>query len=295
MKIPSILKAVYQNFPVVRELTQVREEIKGLRDTLIQAEVKHAVEKIDREIKENPRYADARKLNRFEFQVYSQSGEDGILREIFRRISPGDRTFVEIGVGDGLENNTAFLLSAGWKGFWVDSNEYFEKTVREHPDLGGGVLRTSRCFVTREQIAGLFENLGVPREFDLLSIDIDMNTYYIWEALAEYRPRVVVVEYNAALPSDVEWKVRYGADRVADLSHNFGASLKAYENLGRRLGYTLVGCDFTGTNAFFVRADLADEKLFAAPFTSENHYEPPKYYLHHRRGHGATLLDRMPS
>jgi hypothetical protein len=295
MSMRAILKRVYQNLPLLRELTQVREEIKCVRDTLIQAEVKHAVEKVDREIRENPRYADARKLNRFEFQVYSQSGEDGIVREIFRRIPPADRTFVEIGVGDGLENNTAFLLSMGWKGFWVDANEYFEKTVRDHPELGGGVLQTARCFVTREEIAGIFEKIGVPREFDFLSIDIDMNTYYIWEALAGYRPRVVVVEYNAALPADVDWKVHYRADRVADLSHNFGASLKAYENLGRRLGYALVGCDFTGTNAFFVRNDLADEKIFAAPFTSENHYEPPKYYLHHRRGHGATLLDRMPS
>ncbi len=48
--------------------------------------------------------------------MFSQSGEDGILGEIFRRIGTTERRFVEIGVGNGLENNTAYLLAQGWHG-----------------------------------------------------------------------------------------------------------------------------------------------------------------------------------
>jgi hypothetical protein len=124
------------------------------------------------------------------------------------------------------------------------------------------------------------------------STDIDQNTYYAWEGLSGYRPRVVVVEYNGAVPPDVEWKVRYRSSRIWDGTQNFGASLKGYETLGRRFGYSLVGCDFVGTNAFFVRNDLTADK-FAEPFTSENHYEPPRYWMAHRRSHPPAILDRI--
>src|SRR5512135_8523 len=69
-----------------------------------------------------PRYADPKRLHRFEHQVYSQNGEDGAVAEIFRRIGTTDKFFVEIGVGDGLENNTVNLLSEGWRGVWVDGD-----------------------------------------------------------------------------------------------------------------------------------------------------------------------------
>jgi hypothetical protein len=138
----------------------------------------------------------------------------------------------------------------------------------------------------------LFEGLGVPRYFDLLSLDIDQNTFYIWEALHEFKPRVVVVEYNASIPPDIDWKVQYVAKGAWDGTHNFGASLKAFEKLGTQLGYSLVGCDFLGVNAFFVRDDLVADK-FAGPFTAENHYEPPRFQCYsHRQGHPRAIMDR---
>jgi hypothetical protein len=285
----SWLKNSYFRLPIVRELRQIRAALQAL-----QVRGDHTAETIrmlDLELERHPRYADPRRLQRSAFQVCSQNGEDGVIHEIFRRIGPTDRTFAEVGVGDGSENNTAFLLSQGWTGFWLDGSDNVLRTIAERPDLRNGCVKTRISFVTRENIAGLFAELGVPKEFDLLSLDIDQNTYYAWESLGDYRPRVVVVEYNASLPADVEWKVHYDAKRMWDGSHNFGASLKAFETLGRRLGYSLVGCEFIGSNAFFVRDDLLGDK-FAAPFTAENHYEPPRFALLHRRGHAAQILDR---
>jgi hypothetical protein len=89
-------------------------------------------------------------------------------------------------------------------------------------------------FITKENIAGALEAARVPNEFDLLSIDVDLNTYWVWEALASFRPRVVVVEYNATFPSSVAWIAEYAADKTWDGTFNFGASLKAYERLGKR-------------------------------------------------------------
>ena len=282
----NLIEKFYRGLPIVRELFQIRDSLRHGLSTL------HATQFMrdwELELSRNPRYAEPRRLVRHSFQVNSQSGEDGILHEIFRRIGTRDRVFVEIGLESGLESNTAFLLAQNWRGYWIDSGTAFQRTLDQYR-IGPDRVKSAVSFVTRENIAPLLQSLGVPREFDLLSIDIDQNTYYAWEALQEYRPRVVVIEFNAALPPDLDWKVVYDPQRVWDGSQNFGASLKALELLGCRMGYALVGCDLAGTNAFFVREELTGEK-FAAPFTSENHYEPVRYSLLHRRGHRAAILD----
>jgi len=282
----TLIEKFYRGLPVVRELFQIRDSLRHELSTLKTIQLMRDWEL---DLERHPRYGDPRRLPRYSFQVNSQSGEDGILHEIFRRIGSGDRVFVEIGLEDGLESNTAFLLAKGWRGYWIDSDAAFQRTLAEY-GIGPDLVRSAVSFVTRENVASLLRSLSVPREFDLLSIDIDQNTYYAWEALREYRPRVVVIEYNAALPPDLDWKVAYDPRRLWDGSQNFGASLKALELLGRRLEYALVGCDLAGTNAFFVREDLAGEN-FAAPFTAENHHEPVRYALLHRRGHRRGLLD----
>jgi hypothetical protein len=239
----------------------------------------------------NPHIQDPRNLQRYGFQVNSQNLEDGMIREIFRRIGTSNRVFVEIGVGNGIENNTAFLLAQGWKGFWVDSSSEFLKVTRSRLDLQDGCLTSLVASVCAENAPVLLSELQVPTEFDLLSLDVDQNTFYVWEALHAFHPRVVVVEYNATIPPDLDWMVRYAADRTWDGTQNFGASLKAYEKLGRRLGYSLVGCDFNGVNAFFVQNELTADK-FLVPFTAENHYEPPRYVFSRCWGHDKSILDR---
>jgi hypothetical protein len=277
----------YRKLPLIRD---VREIQAGLRDLKADLTAALAVRVQDLELARHPRYADPARLIRHQAQVSSQNGEDGIIHEIFRRIGTTSRIFAEVGVGDGRQNNTAFLVSQGWKGYWVDGDPGFLAAL-EREDLPTGTVQSRIALVTRENIADIFRQLGVPEEFDLLSVDIDQNTYYAWEGLRRFRPRVVVVEYNAAVPSDLAWKVRYRPDRTWDRTQNFGASLKAFEQLGREIGYSLVGCDFLGINAFFVRSDLTAGH-FVEPFTAENHHEPPRYSLVHRRSHPPSILDR---
>lgn len=284
--------------PGAPDTQQLAANIEALRRSV--HEVSHSVGSLycsflvwlnDFEAARNPRYADPKRLTPHAFQVTSQNGEDGILHEIFRRVGTTDRIFAEIGVGTGNENNTAFLLSQGWTGYWIDGADHMLRTLADRPDIEPSQLVPAVDFVTRESIAPLFAKLGVPKTFDLLSIDVDQNTYYVWEGLEEYRPRVVVVEYNGALPPDVDWKVRYDPKRTWDGTQNFGASLLAFDKLANARGYRLVGCDFTGLNAFFVREDLVGDR-FAAPYTPENHHEPPRYHLTFRRMHRGAILDR---
>jgi hypothetical protein len=240
------------------------------------------------------RYADRRKLNHYEHQVFSQNGEDGILAEIFRRIGAKDRFFVEFGVGNGLENNTTFLLTQNWRGAWIegDPKSIEEIQSRFRKPLQNGQLKALNSFITAENIETLFGQLNIPLEFDLLSLDIDRNTYQVWKALSRFKPRVVAIEYNSSFPADVSWISEYDPQRLWNNSMYFGASLKALEQLGATLGYTLVGCDLTGVNAFFVR-NTEPLNLFAEPFTAENHYEPPRYWAGRREGHARCFDDQI--
>jgi hypothetical protein len=233
-----------------------------------------------------PRYSDPRRLHHYEQPVFSQNGEDGILSEIFRRVGIAGSMFVEIGVEDGLETNTTYRLLLGWKGVWIDANKRGIQLARERfrQAIDEDRLRVVQSFITPENAAETLTLANVPREFDLLSLDIDRNTYYVWKALAQYSPRVVVVEYNASVPPGDDWKVPLDPSREWNQTVYFGAGLKSFELLGNDLGYSLVGCDLSGTNAFFVRSDLVEDR-FIAPFTSENHHEPPRYWLRWRVGH----------
>jgi hypothetical protein len=230
---------------------------------------------------ESLRHADERRLLRSGYRVYSQADEDGILHEIFRRIGEGKRTFLELGVGNGLENNTLFLLVQGWSGIWIEGSD--RKVAAAKKNLAGpvadGRLKVERHFVTAPTIDKQIATLAGSRDVDVLSIDLDGNDYYILDAIRSISPRVIVAEYNSKFPGDIPWIIEYNEGHRWDGTDYFGASLKSLETLLAPRGYSLVGCNILGTNAFFVRTDLAGESRFCAPFTSENHYEPSRYFL----------------
>lgn len=226
------------------------------------------------------RALDSRRLAAYGFKAYSQNDEDGILQEIFARIGATNKTFIEFGCGDGLENNTVYLLASGWMGAWIDGGAEKIDGIRRlhHASLANGTLTVEQRMLTAENIDQALTAVSKSNEIDLLSIDIDGNDYWVWQAITGIRPRVVVIEYNATFRPPVSIVQRYRPDRMWDGTNAFGASLKALEELGRTKGYALVGCNVTGMNAFFVRAEYADDR-FDGPFTAENHYMPPNYDL----------------
>ena len=239
------------------------------------------------------RYQNSKRLNQFEYQVFSQNGEDGILSEIFKRIEETNRVFVEIGVGNGLENNTTFLLLKGWRGAWIEGNRQSVAFIKKHfaNILHEGRISVLQEVISKENAEFLLTKLDIPITPDLLSIDIDRNTYYVLETILRlFQPRVIVVEYNGLLPPDIDWKVDYAPTRPWHHTSYFGASLKAYELLGHQFGYSLIGCDLCGINAFLVRSDLCDSK-FEAPFTAENHYEPLRDFMVYRAGYPRAFTD----
>lgn len=263
-------------------LKDIREDITHLRSVL---EHIHVDNFLNEKLFQNETYLRSKKITQYHKSVFTQNGEDGIIEEIFKRIGTTNKCFVEFGV-HGVKNNSTFLLVKEWNGLWIGNDKTGAALIaRDFKQMfDNGKLRYSTAWITRENIERIFEDNNVPREFDFLSIDLDGNDYWIWQAIKKYTPRVVCIEYNATFPADISWVMSYHADYAWDENSYFGASLKALENLGKEKGYELIGCDFTGCNAFFLRKDQ-NLQLFHAPFTSENHYEPPRYFLSRPSGH----------
>jgi hypothetical protein len=287
------MKTFLKKIPIIKHMLSSEEHLDNLQihsasiqGTLRQLQQHMAEDYLQRNLFQNEKYQTAKKLNVHERQIFSQNGEDGILCEIFKRIGTQTKFFVEFGAANGLENNTTALLLENWQGLWMEGGQQLVKTAHEkfRCFVESGKLKIQNEFIHAENIESLFKKNGVPADLDLLSIDIDGNDYWVWKAITNYSPRVVCIEYNAAFGPSLPWIMEYNAQHIWRGSRYQGASLKSLETLALEKGYHLVGCDFLGVNAFFVRKDLAG-KHFLEPFDSETHFESPKYFLQRTLGH----------
>jgi hypothetical protein len=205
-------------------------------------------------------------LRASEFRAFSQWGEDGIIQRLVHTVPIERKLFVEFGVQDYSESNTRFLLlNDNWSGLVMDGDEANIAAIRRSDLFWRHNIKAQRAFVTRENIDELLRGNGVEGDIGLLSIDIDGNDYWVWEAISSIAPRIVIAEYNA----------RFGPQRSVTIPNDpaftrqrahfsmiyYGASLAALTRLGNRKGYALVGCNSAGNNAFFVRRDCMPASL----------------------------------
>jgi hypothetical protein len=204
------------------------------------------------------------------FRLFSQNEEDGIILALFEHAGITDRRFVEIGSGSSGGNSALLAYECGWSGLMIDIEsrkiESLCKSFRHNPGVVGVAADVSPA-----NINDILSEHGFTGEIDLVSIDIDSYDYWVLESLTVVSPRVLIVEYNARLGPDLA--VTIPNDRALDdvPKRLRGASLAAIEKLARRKGYRLVVCDPTGTNAFFLRDDVAPD---LAAVTVADAYRP---------------------
>ena len=179
--------------------------------------------------------------------VTSQNGEDGILKRILEIVPPASRQCVEFGAWDGKKHSNTYRLLTeerfGGVLIEADGDKYQDllKTFGDRPDI-----RCVKRFVEFEgpnSLDNILSEAGLPKEFEVLSIDIDGNDYHIWDSLRNFRPRVVVIEFNGTVPNHIEFV------QPRDMRVNQGTSLRSIVKLAEAKGYRLVA--LTG-NAIFV-------------------------------------------
>lgn len=256
-----------KQLPLFKRLSELRQtlDVAMRRIDMLERGLRQVSQYVLQDHYQHPRTTHTRSIiNSHELKVFSQNGEDGILLYIFAQIGSTDRRFIEFGVEDGRECNSANLsLNFGWSGLLIDADRHDVASARDYYRERLGTtepVHIVEALVTPATVNDLFQRSGFSGEMDLLSIDIDGNDYWVWQAVEIVRPRVVVVEYNASLGAERSVTVAYEEQfsRFARHPTGFyhGASLAALTRLADAKGYALVGCDSNGVNAFFVRRDI---------------------------------------
>lgn len=224
-------------------------------------------------------------LSQYEKKIYSQNGEDGIALKLFELFSPVSKYYVEFGGYDGYIycNTRYFREHKGWRGLLLDGS---------HENLS---INLQKEFITAENINYLFEKYQVPYDLDLLVIDINYNDFYVWKAIDEkYKPKVIIIEYNATHLPHEDKVVYYDPIFMWDGSNYYGASILALYRLGKKKGYSLVYAERRAVNLFFVRDDLITQS--GIDFKDVNDviklYQTPNYGIGPNGGHPQDRYNR---
>ena len=205
----------------------------------------------------------------WEFSGFSQNGEDGILDVLRSQLLKRNRYFIEIGVEDGIECNTAWLVVAEkHSGMMIEGNPRLSKRASQFVYKYSIGAECYNLFMTKESVAKL-KTLALHKDPDVFSLDIDGNDYYIAQAILGegFRPKIFVVEYNSAFGPNRSMTIEYDGAFVLAKAHSshlyYGASITAWKRLFGHHGYRFVTVERNGVNAFFV-----DPALFKNGFVN---------------------------
>jgi hypothetical protein len=199
-------------------------------------------------------------------RVFSQFEEDGLILAVFAAIGTTNRLFVDIGAADGINSNCANLaVNLGWHGMFIDGSHEQVNSGRawyaSHPDTFLFPPVFVEGMVTRDNVNDLIQAGGFAGDIDFLSIDIDGNDYWIWEALEAVNARVVMVESNAAF-GDQPIVAKYDPNFIyTGQDQYFGAGAEAFRRLAERKTYRLVGANRFGFNTIFVKRGIGEQVL----------------------------------
>lgn len=226
---------------------------------------------------------------------YAQCDEDGIIRTCLARIARAtslSRSFVEIGCADGRQNNTHQLLLDGYRGVWVDADATAIDSISR--DLDGQAFEDLLVLQQRVSLSSCAALARRARYFldtesvDLFSLDIDGNDQHVLPSfIHQLSPKLVCVEYNAKFPPPTRLAMDYNEAHDWGYDDYFGASLQSWVDALQALDYSLVACNLSGTNAFFVRNDFSHEFTH---YSVDALYQPPRYWLTDaNHGHPSSL------
>ena len=208
-------------------------------------------------------------LREVEFKVFSQFGDDGIIQWLVNNLEIPHQTFIEFGVEDYQESNTRFLMmNNNWSGLVMDGSEENVRRIRYAGYFWRHELYAEPAFVDCENVNRLISSVPFDEEIGLLHVDLDGVDYWIWKEISSISPIVVILEYNSVFGRDRAITVPYDSKFHRTEAHHsnlfFGASLPALCHVSEIKGYSLVGCNSAGNNAYFVRNDKLNEVVRAS-------------------------------
>jgi len=212
-------------------------------------------------------------LSEVEFKVFSQWGDDGIIQWLASNLEFPDKTFVEFGVENYRESNTRFLMmNNNWSGLVMDGSESNVSQIINSEYFWKFNLSAKAVFIDTDNINSLLSSSELRKEVGILHIDLDGNDYWIWKEIKVISPIVVILEYNSIFGIDRSITIPYDKSFNRTNAHYsnlyYGASLRALHQLSADKGYSFIGCNSAGNNAYFVRKDKLNDSVREATLES---------------------------
>jgi len=190
-------------------------------------------------------------LLEFKSDVYSQTGEDGIIEKILEILPKNDKWCVEFGAWDGVFfcNVRNLIENNDYSAILIEGNKTKFKDLQRNYSQNPKVITINRFvgFDEEDSLDQILKDTPISVDFDFLSIDIDGNDYHVWKAISKYKPKVICIEFNPTIPTEIKFV------QPSDASVNQGSSLLSLVELGREKGYELVSV--LHFNAFFVKSE----------------------------------------
>lgn len=215
----------------------------------------------------------------WEFQVSSQWGEDGIIQFLVGKVPILNKIFIEFGVENYTEANTRFLLQNNyWSGLVIDGNEKSIEQIKKSDLYWRYNLKAHSAFIDKDNIDKIIGSNGINGDIGLLSVDIDGNDYWVWQAINSVQARIVVCEYNSLFGSSARVSIPYESTFNRNAKGRpvtyYGASIAALTFLAQKKGYELVAGNSAGNNIFFVKKEYLNG---LKPITMEEAYVRPAF------------------
>ena len=212
----------------------------------------------------------SKNIQDYEFKVFSQNGEDGIIQFLIQNTEIKNKTFVEFGVETYKEANTKFLLlNNGWSGLIIDGDKDAMEKIASSDLHWKYDLKSIGNFITKDNINKIIKSAGIEGEIGLLSVDIDGNDYWVFKSINCINPQILIMEYNSMFGDTHKISVPYDENFVRSQKHYsnlyYGASIAALCDIANKKGYDLVGSNSFGNNLFFIRHDCNKLKIKLTP------------------------------
>ena len=206
----------------------------------------------------------------YEFGVFSQWGEDGIIQFLIEKIKIKNKIFVEFGVENYQESNTRFLLqNDNWSGLVIDGSEDNINFIKSGDLYWRHSLTAISDFITKENINKIITDNGISGDIGILSVDIDGNDYWVLKNIECVNPVILIVEYNSLFGNNLSITVPYDESFDRMKKHfsglYWGASISALTKLAKEKGYNLVGSNSAGVNLFFVKDEFIGDLKVLMP------------------------------
>jgi hypothetical protein len=193
-------------------------------------------------------------LNKYKKNIYSQTGEDGVIEELISILNKNgvstSGSCVEFGAWDGVYCSNTFNLvkNYNFSAVYIEGSKKKFKKLTKTANKYKNIIPINKYveIAGKNSLDSILQETDISDNFDLLSIDIDSYDCDAWKGLKKYSPKIVLMEIDNTIDP-------YKRVIGTGIGRNMGSSFKYALEIANEKRYTLL---FDSGNLFFIRNDL---------------------------------------